>query len=452
MSALAQVLRHRGHTVRGSDRSRDRGDNRDFYDRLAAQGIRLYSQDGSGVDERVEEVVTSTAVEDSNLDVRLALAKRIPIRRRAELLGSLFNGREGVAVGGTSGKSTVTGMIGHILKGVGRDPTVINGGMMLDAQSFPYLGNAVCGDPDLVIIEADESDGTIELYDPEVAVVTNIALDHKPVKELKVLFGAFCERARKAAVINSDCGESSTMLGVNPNVVTFGLGRSDVRATKLKALADGIRFRVNGASCRLQVAGRHNVSNALAAIAAANQLGVSLDAAAEELAGFRGIRRRLQCLGETGGVSVIDDFAHNPDKIAASLNTLKAVPGRLIVLFQPHGFAPTLFLRDGLIEAFVRGLDEGDLLIMPEIFYAGGTAERNISSSDLVDAIAGRGCLSEFIPEREAIAERLAAIVRPGDRVVVMGARDDTLTAFAYGLLTRFKERAAKHVEAGEES
>ena len=225
-----------------------------------------------------------------------------------------------------------------------------------------------------------------------------------------------------------------------------------MRATKLKALADGIRFRVNGASCRLQVAGRHNVSNALAAIAAANQLGVSLDAAAEELAGFRGIRRRLQFLGEAGGVSVIDDFAHNPDKIAASLNTLKAVPGRLIVLFQPHGFAPTLFLRDGLIEAFVGGLDEGDLLIMPEIFYAGGTAEHNISSSDLVDEIAGRGCLSEFIPEREAIAERLAAIVRPGDRVVVMGARDDTLTAFAYGLLTRFKERAAKRVEAGEDS
>ena len=451
MSALAQVLRHRGHTVRGSDRSRDRGENRDLYDRLTAQGVELYPQDGSGVTASVDEVVVSTAVEDSNRDVRSALAKQIPIRRRAGLLASLFNGREGVAVGGTSGKSTVTGMIGQILQGAGRDPTVINGGMMLDARRFPYLGNAVCGDSDRVIIEADESDGTIALYDPEVAVVTNVALDHKPVPELITLFEAFCGRAGKAAVVNLDCPASAALLGANRNVVTFGTARqAGVRATHLAPAEDGIRFRANGTACRLRVPGRHNVSNAAAAIAAVQLLGVSIEAAVDALAGFRGIQRRLQFLGEAAGVSVVDDFAHNPDKIAASLNTLKAIPGRLLVVFQPHGFAPTRLLKAGLIGAFSAGLDGRDLLLMPEIFYAGGTASRDISSSHLVEAISERGVRAEFIPDREAIAERLEATVQPGDRVVVMGARDDTLTEFAQGLLCRFAKERPRRL-AGEE-
>ena len=445
MSAIAQVLKHHGYGVRGSDRSRDRGQNRELYERLAAQGIDLAPQDGSGVDREVDELVVSTAVEETIPDVRAALQLGIPIRKRAEVLARLFNRGEGVAVGGTSGKTTVTGMIGHILRASGRHPTVINGGIMLNATDPPHLGNAICGDPDLPVIEADESDGTIALYNPAVSVLTTVSLDHKPMDELRALFEDFCVRARRASVVNLDCEASAALAGVNRNGVTFGVqnGRADLCAEAVEPMPDGVRFRAGGEAFRLRVPGRHNVSNALAATAACRVLGVSAAEAAGALSGFLGIQRRLQTVGRAGGISVIDDFAHNPEKIAASLATLKAHPGRLLVMFQPHGFGPTRFLKSGLISAFAGGLDNGDLLAMPDIYYAGGTAQKDISSRDLVEAIAAQGRRAEYFPDREAVARRFAAEAQPGDRVVVMGARDDTLSGFARGLLDRLGETGA---------
>ena len=443
MSAIAQVLRHQGHGVRGSDRNRDRRQNRALYAQLEAQGIDFYLQDGSGVDGAVDLLVVSSAVEETIPDVQAALRLGVPIQRRAEVLAGLFNRGEGVAVGGTSGKTTVTGMVGHILVEAGRNPTVVNGGVMLNAAGSPTLGNAICGDPDLVVIEADESDGTIALYDPEVAVVTNVSLDHKPLLELQALFGDFCAKARRAAVVNLDCGASAALAEGEGTWVTFGVenGRADLSACGIEALPDGARFRVGEVGFRLRVPGRHNVSNALAAVAACGVLGVSTAASAEALAGFLGIKRRLQVVGRAGEVVVIDDFAHNPDKIAASLETLKAFPGRLLVMFQPHGFGPTRFLKEGLISAFSEGLEEADLLVMPEIYYAGGTAVKDISARDLVEAVGVQGRRAEFIPERGAIAGRLVGEAQAGDRVVVMGARDDTLTEFARELLERIKRK-----------
>ena len=443
MSAIAQVLRHHGHAVRGSDRSRDRGENRALYEKLSAQGIALYPQDGSGVDRTVDELVVSTAVEETIPDVRAALAQGIPIRKRAEMLAGLFNGREGVAVGGTSGKTTVTGMIGHILRSAGKDPTVIAGGIMLNAAEPPFLGNAICGRPDLPVIEADESDGSIALYDPAVSVLTNISLDHKPLEELRPLFRDFCARARRAVILNLDCEESAALTGINPNTVTFGIENPDaeLRAEAVEMLPDGVRFRVGDVRFRLRVPGRHNVANALAAVAACHTDGVSVSESADALSGFLGIQRRLQVVGQAAGITVVDDFAHNPDKIAASLAALKAHPGRLRVMFQPHGFGPTRFLKDGLVDAFAEGLGVDDLLVMPEIYYAGGTAQKDISSQDLIQAVAARGRRAEFIPQREAVAHRLADASGPGDRVVIMGARDDTLTTFAQTVLEEIRGR-----------
>jgi len=196
-----------------------------------------------------------------------------------------------------------------------------------------------------------------------------------------------------------------------------------------------MQFVVNGAGCRLRVPGRHNVANAAAAVTACEALEVPVAASAEILAEFRGIGRRLEVMGQVNGVTVIDDFAHNPDKISASLSALKVFPGRLLVMFQPHGFGPTRFLQDGLIEAFAAGLGEGDVLAMPEIFYAGGTAQKDISARDLIEAIGACGRQTEFIEDRALIAQRFADLSRPGDRVVVMGARDDTLTVFAQEIL-----------------
>jgi len=444
MSALAQILASRGDSVQGSDRSRDRGENDSLYKVLESQGIRLFPQDGSGIGPHIGRVVVSTAVEDRIPDVAAAMAQGIPVLHRSDLLASLFNppngSRSRIAVGGSSGKSTVTGMIATILQSTGRRPTVINGAIMLNAGSKAALGNAVSGDLDDVLIEADESDGSISKYEPGISVVTNISLDHKSIDELTALFQTFCRKS-DSSVINLDSEHAAGLVTSASAPLTFSTERrpADLRADAIELTHSGSCFRAvtasGAAEVSLQVPGAHNVSNALAAIGAATRSGVPLDAAASVLSGFQGIKRRLQVLGGAGGVTLIDDFAHNPDKIAASLATLRRVPGRLLVVFQPHGFAPTRLTKDGLIDAFSRGLGEDDLLLMPEIYYAGGTARKDISSRDLTDAVALAGRRADFIPDRSAIAARLLDEANPGDRIVIMGARDDTLTDFGRHLL-----------------
>lgn len=436
MSALAQVLQHRGNQVRGSDRTYDQGLNTRLYEALGSQHIVLHAQDGSGVDAAVDVLVVSSAVEETIPDVKKARLLGVPVKKRADILASLFNASRGIAIGGTSGKTTVTGMVGHILEASGASPTVINGGGILNSSLFP--GNAICGESELMAIEADESDGSIALYEPAVGVVTNISLDHKPLEELRGLFGEFCGRSG-ISIKNLNCLESRHL----QSTVSFGVDSpgADYNATVLRPTSSGARFSLNGQDIQLRVAGVHNVSNAAASVAVADQVGVALGYSADALRSFPGIRRRLQVLGEAGGIRVIDDFAHNPEKIRASLQTLKARPGRIIVMFQPTGFAPTRMLKDGLIDAFADELDESDLLMMPEIYYAGGTASRDISSLDLVDAVMNRGIPARYFPERNEIGLHILKEVGSGDRVVVMGARDDTLTEFAQGILEQI-ERA----------
>jgi UDP-N-acetylmuramate--alanine ligase len=185
----------------------------------------------------------------------------------------------------------------------------------------------------------------------------------------------------------------------------------------------------------LKVPGRHNVANALAALAASSVADVPLRGAAAALAGFQGTRRRFETVGAAGGVTVIDDFAHNPDKITATLRTLHEKPGRVWAVFQPHGFGPTKLMRAGLVETFASELRSDDVLVMPEIYYAGGTAAKDISAKDIIGDVAGRGKKAEFIARRADIPAFLAANAGQGDRIIVMGARDDTLPAFAREIL-----------------
>jgi UDP-N-acetylmuramate--alanine ligase len=190
----------------------------------------------------------------------------------------------------------------------------------------------------------------------------------------------------------------------------------------------------------LRLPGRHNAANALAAIGAARASGVTLAVAADALAGFAGLRRRLEVVGTAGGVTVIDDFAHNPDKIAATLDTLHEFPGRLLVLFQPHGFGPLTLMRDALIDAFAAHLGAGDVLVMPDPVYFGGTvADRGVTSADVAASVAARCRDARAIADRAACADTLVDHARTGDRIVVMGARDDTLTETAKSILARLR-------------
>lgn len=442
VSALAQLLMARGWAVAGSDRSHDRGETPDKFKRLADLGISLHPQDGSGVHNDLGMLVVSSAVEDTVPDVKAALDLGIPIRKRADVLAEQFNQADfSIGVGGTSGKSTVTAMTGWILSQCGRDPTIINGALMTNFENENRTGNAVMGgDTKNFVAELDESDGSIALFHPTVGILTNISLDHKPMTELHRLFGDYMA-ASKTAILNGDDPDSMVLNDRNPRVVTFSLidKGADFYARDLEPLDYGVRFTLCAGGkeipVRLGVPGRHNVANALAAIAAAQSVGITPADSARALESYRGIKRRFEIVGTAGGVTVIDDFAHNPDKIAATLRTLHEKPGRVWAVFQPHGFRPTKLMKDDLVAAFVQELGDADVLVMPEIYYAGGTADKVISSRDITDEIAGKGRNARFLETRGDIVSFLRAYARKGDRIVVMGARDDTLPEFARAIL-----------------
>lgn len=450
MLPLALILKGAGHEVEGSDRALDQGRLAAKFEYLRAQGVGLHLQDGSGVVSPDQIVVASAAVEETVADMVAARRVGAKILRRPELLAELFNAAPvRIGVAGTSGKSTTTAMIAWILHVTGRAPTVMNGAVMKNFSGPDRLfASALVGDGGVFVSELDESDGSIALYAPTIAVLNNVALDHKSMEELRRLFGDFLGKA-DAAVLNLDNAETVALRPRARTALTYSLlsEAADYGAASIAPRPFGVAFeaidRRSGAMARvdLRAPGRHNVSNALAAIAAASTAGVPFAEAAAALSDFAGVSRRLELVGEKAGVVVIDDFAHNPDKIAASLRTLHEFPGRLLVLFQPHGFGPLKKMRAEFVETFADHLASGDILAMPEPVYFGGTADRSVSSRDIVGDIVSRGRLAVSFETRAECGEALLEQARSGDRLVVMGARDDTLAQFAAELLARLDSR-----------
>ncbi|HZG45817.1 MAG TPA: Mur ligase family protein [Allosphingosinicella sp.] len=449
MLPLALIVQGRGARVAGSDRTLDQGKLGGKFDFLRARGIPLFAQDGTGLTSADQILIASAAVEETVLDVVRARELGAERMTRAQLLAELFNDAPiGIAVAGTSGKSTVTGMIGWILHASGRDPTVMNGAVMKNfvTPDAPFA-TALVGQGEPFVSEVDESDGSIALYRPKVAVLNNISLDHKSMEELRQLFGDFIGQ-EALVVANADDEEAAALLATHQpaSVATFSVegrpGSADLVATNIAEEPFAISFDVidgqeAAGRVRLAVPGRHNVSNALAALLAAAGAGVSLPEAMRAIEGFSGLKRRFELVGEAGGVTVIDDFGHNPDKIAATLRTLHAFPGRLLLFFQPHGFGPLKTMGRELAETFASEMSPDDVLVMADPVYHGGTTDRTFGSETVTDQVAARGRHAEHVPSRAACAGRLVELARSGDRIVVMGARDDTLSIFAQELVER---------------
>ncbi len=446
MLPLAVLLKKNGYKVAGSDRSYDQGKTPDKFNALKDIGVKIYPQDGSGITKDIDVFVVSSAVEDSIPDVKAALDLGIDIVKRGELLAQLFNSAEQrIAVAGTSGKSTVTGMVGTILTEIGQDPTIVNGGEIRNLRSgeADKFSNIRKGRDDLFVAEMDESDGSIAHYNPTIAVLNNIALDHKSMEELEMLFGDYLARAEKAVVVNYDNARVKELSSkrLNARVLSYAI---DDHAAKLQAVdlvprPSGIDFTLkydgNNYDVSLNVAGRHNVENALAALGACAALGLDMGRAAQALSAFKGIHRRMENIGTKNGITVFDDFAHNPDKISASLCSLKDFDGRLIVMFQPHGFAPLRLMRSEIIEAFAKHLSKDDILLMPEVYYAGGTVDRSVSAKDIIADLKNIGVNAHWFESRDEIPAFIGRIAKEGDRIVIMGARDDTLHIFAHDIL-----------------
>ena len=472
MLPLANIVRDAGGTVAGSDRALDQGRLGPKFEWLQSLGIDLFAQDGSGLVSGDQILIASAAIEDSVPDIAKANALGCQRMTRAELLAELFNAApRSVAVGGTSGKSTVTGMIGWILTEAGMDPTIMNGAVMKNfvADDAPFTSARV-GQGEVFVSEVDESDGSIALFTPEVAVLNNVSLDHKSLEELRQLFGNFAEKA-KCCIWNADDAETVALmrsLSPSPSGEGTGVGllrparhlrhsptptpplkgrgdlsfgftpSADIRATDITDLPLGSRFTLHSKGethpVTLIVPGRHNIANALAAIAASVALGVPLAQAVRGVERFNGLARRFDIVGSVNNITVIDDFGHNPDKIAATLITLKAFPGRIIGFFQPHGYGPIRNMGTGLAAVFAEMLGEDDHLILCDPVYFGGTVDKSIGSQSITDAV-GRN--AEYIPTREDCGDRIVELAQPGDRIVIMGARDDTLSGFAADVLSR---------------
>ena len=435
MLPLALIAKARGAQVAGSDRSRDQGRSLDKFAWIEAQGIALYPQDGSGVAQG-QIFVASAAVEDSVADAARAATLALTRMTRADLNAAFFNAAtRGIGIGGTSGKSTVTAMTAWLLDRTGLSPTVMNGAVMrnfADAAN-PYTSALIGGEANY-ISEVDESDGSIALYRPDIAVVTNISLDHKSLAELHQLFGDFAARAR-TAIVNADDPESAALAATNG--ISFGFSSTAaVRASDYAPLPDGCTFTLNvdgtAHPVRLRMPGRHNVANALAALAVARALGLPVADAAAALADFTGIARRYEVIGSVNGITVIDDFAHNPDKVAATLAAAAELPGRALIFFQPHGYGPLKQMGTQLAASFTAGLRAGDRLWVCDPVYFGGTVDRSVGSEDFVAKV---GAQAAYLPTRAACGAAMLAEARAGDRIFVLGARDDTLTEFAHSLL-----------------
>ncbi len=446
MSALAQFQAMRGGVASGSDRAFDLGQRAEARHQLESLGITIHPQDGSGLGADCAALVLSTAVEDTVPDVVAARRLGVTIVHRSELLAYFVDTLRSIAVTGTSGKSSVVAMIFETLRAVGRNPSVITGGDLVSLQRQDLWGNAWFGGSELLVVEADESDGSVVRYQPAIGVVLNLQRDHKEMALVADMFATFRSRIREALVVG-DSAELEFLgratAGGPEATWTFGsTPDADVRAEDIVLEPDASRFDIDGVVFTLPVPGAHNIENALAAITACRALGVALADMVAPLAGYHGVGRRFQSLGVVRGIEVVDDFAHNPAKLAAAIATARRRAQRVLAVYQPHGYGPTRFLRQDFVDTFATTLGPGDRLWLLEIYYAGGTARRDLSSADIVADITARGTLAEFAPSRDWLLRRLAAEAKHGDLVLVMGARDPSLTTFARDVLAAVKAKA----------
>jgi UDP-N-acetylmuramate--alanine ligase len=425
MSAMACFMADKGHVVVGSDRAFDENPDHPVYAFLRAKGIAIVPQDGSGIDRSFDCAVFSTAVESDRPEMVKARALRIPMRSRPEYLADIVGGFRTIAVAGTSGKSTASGMLAFLMERLGLDPNFIGGGRVKQFRTGTNPGNSVAGDSEWLVFEACESDGTIVNYRPFHTIILNLDLDHHTVEKTSTMFRTLMLNTGGTVIINGD--DPNLRRIISKEAITFAIeSPSDYRATDIVYGPFSTDFSLHGTRFTLALPGKHNLYNALSSIAALSEIGIPLREVSKVFGAFRGIERRFDILLDEGGRLVIDDYAHNPHKISALMEAVKNIRERVCYIFQPHGFGPTRMMKREYIAAFVRHLRATDHLILLPIYYAGGTARRDISSHDLADGVIAGGRSAE-VADRETIAGR----AQEWDTYVLFGARDETLSGFA---------------------
>jgi UDP-N-acetylmuramate--L-alanine ligase len=441
MSALAQYLRFQGIAVSGSDRLLAIEDTASMRQSLEGLGCAIFNQDGSAVTAGTDVVCISTAIEESNPDIAAARACELPIIHRSDLLATIITSKKTIAVAGTSGKSTVTSMIFEFLTACGKSPSLISGAPLRRLEKQGLIGNAFSGGSDLLVVEADESDGTLTKYSPEVAVVLNISKDHKDVEEIKGLFETLVSQSTWTATNADDPGLATLQTTVNFGRSTSASWQSDNE----QLLPTSVKLFRNGTEYHLPLPGNHNLENLRAALCVCEHFSCEGPTLADAVRNFEGVARRFSVTETGNGIYVVDDFAHNPAKIAAAVSAARGLSERIIAIYQPHGFGPTRFLRDEYITTFRTVFGRDDSLYLLPIYYAGGTAQKDIASADIITGLGPVSFNAQAVKNREELLTKLKTDAKPGDCLLVMGARDPSLPALVGKIVELFgEERSGK--------
>ncbi len=423
MSAIAQFLAWESITVSGSDRSYGKPESDHTVRLLQKAGCGIFPQDGSGISDSTTALCVSTAIESDNPDIAAAKQRSLPVFHRSDVLAAIVTARRTIAIAGTSGKSTVTAMVFEFLTTCGKAPSLISGAGLKRLEQQDLIGNAFRGTSDLLVIEADESDGSLVKYHPDLSVFLNLSRDHKPEAEVLELFRKLASQS--AASLKNGDDQPLAELATD---TAFSLDAAgDWRPDSYTLSNDGGILNRGNASFHLPLIGRHNLSNCIAALAVAEHYGCTPDDLQQATRNFQGVARRFAITRTANGITVVDDFAHNPEKIRSAVTAARSISSRVIAVYQPHGFGPTRFLRDEYRKLFGTIFGEQDVLVLLPIYYAGGTAVKDISSTDLKNDL-GTTTFPVYTPEqrRDAITI-IQDTATSGDCVLVMGARDPSL-------------------------
>ena len=431
MSALAQYLQGIDKNVSGSDRYFKKGEFNETKNKLEAEGIKCFFQDGSGINDKTDLVVVSTAIEDTVYEVQKAKQLNIPIIKRSEMLALIAASKKAIAVGGTSGKSTTTAMLFAILEHAGMEPSIISGAGLTSIIKEGKIGNAKVGKGDWLVIEADESDGSIVYYKPEIGLLLNVDKDHKEIDSLMEIFTTFKKNSKKFVVNQSHPLARKLSVDIKNDFSTDKNFSAGYTANDFRQSGLNVQYSIFNVQFSINAIGRHNMENAVAAIAVANQIGIDLENCAAALKKYEGIYRRSQVYGNKNGVWVIDDYAHNPVKCAASIMACQPVAKKVVAWFQPHGYAPTKFLRNDFVDEISNAARPVDEIWMSEIFYAGGTTTKDISSNDLINDLKAKGVNAFFVENRNDLVSSIRSHLTDNCVLLLMGARDPTLEQFA---------------------
>lgn len=426
MSALARVLLRLGYTVSGSDMKTGY-----ITEKLQAEGATVFDGHDESYLAGAELVVYSTAIPEDNPELAAARKRGIPLWHRSEMLARFINDRFGIAIAGAHGKTTTTSMTALVLTRGGLDPTAFIGGVLRD-----FKGNARIGSSDLVVAEADESDNSFLRYTPSLAVVTNVEPDH--LEHYNGDFNLLLDAYRKflshikpggtAVLYAGDAYLAGMHLPHLKNMITYGFDSGDYRAVRLRPEGWGTRFDVVHqdeilGEIKLHVPGKHNVANALAAIAVARELKVPFDAIRRGLEDFRGADRRFQFLFRHQGLTVVDDYAHHPTEVQATLKAARSDhSGRLIAIFQPHRYTRTQWFFDQFAAAF----DNADKVFLHKIYAAGEAPIPGVTAAELARRMKERGVDVTQLDDAAQIEASVVAMARPGDLIITMGAGDVT--------------------------